>query len=249
MGPSKGSYASVNRNHPKMASPSTRTPTPNKVLVLEGVGLFFPCGHGYVKAVDPSPAPGAAAIETALVCPRCSDDGECLACGGVFSGRWCDFCTLCTGFWNFAAWVDYAIASGARRIRFRQGMILVPAEAAVGGGAETEVVTAHVPWPALLTLGEGDVELVSVVNDDDDDGEDGGDGDGLPGIDALATLKVMDQVDHRGRPDASRVGERMTRTVYSLEHDVRLGSDEGWLPPEPTLNFSRFEDAETGRVI
>lgn len=210
---------------------------PPKTLILEGVALFFPCGHGYIKAVDPNPAPGTAPIETALTCPQCSGDsngGECLRCGGVFSGRWCDFCTLCNGFWNFAAWVDYAVVSGAGRIRCRQGVILVPTVVPAAAGVHEAAAVNKLPWPDLLTLGEGDVVLIRgpVM-------EDGG-----FTVDAAATLRVKDQVDRRGRGDSSLVGADMTWNLYSTECNVELGSDEGWLPPEPMLNFSRFQYEE-----
>ncbi len=85
-----------------------------------------------------------------------------------------------------------------------------------------------------MTLGDGDVELHRR--------EVGPDGDLV--IDASATLRVKDQVDHRGRPDTSRIGEKMTWTVCSMDCDVKLDSDEYWLPPEPTLDFSDFLDVE-----
>ncbi|RYP76690.1 hypothetical protein DL771_001612 [Monosporascus sp. 5C6A] len=194
----------------------------SRVLVLEGVGFFFPCGHGYVKSVEADPSRGT--IETTLVCPRCHHE-ECLRCGGCFTGRWLDFCALCQGFWNFEAWVNYATAESASEIRCRHGIIIVP--------AVDEEPVVHSPWPDLLTLGEGDIQLERTI------GSDGG-----LLINASTTMKVTDQVDGLGRPKNSNVGAMMTWNLCGVECDVRLGTDENWLPPEPPFDFAWFRGPE-----
>ncbi|RYP23441.1 hypothetical protein DL765_001146 [Monosporascus sp. GIB2] len=195
----------------------------SRILVLEGVGFFFSCGHGYIKAVEADPCGGT--VETRLICPRCYHE-ECLCCGGCFTGRWLDFCALCQRFWNFEAWVDYAIANSSSKIRCRHGIILVP--------AVDEEPVAQSPWPDLLTLGEGDVELERTVRTD-----------GALLIDVSTSMKVMDQVDGRGKPDNSGVGDMVTWNICSVECDATLGTDADWVPPEQPFDFSWFQGPET----
>ena len=194
------------------------------VLSLKGVAFFFACGHGYVMAVaDSSPS----VTETRLVCPRCGAS-ECPQCTGVFSGHWLDFCSLCEKFFNFTAWVDYAVTVGARRIRCQRGVIIIPTDGEAEEFAPSPIFS---PWPHLMTLGDGDIELEGTT-----------DSDGVCVVYALANIKVRDQVNGHGKPDESRIGHKMAWTVCRIE-SAGVGPDDV-LPPEPFDDFSQLHYAD-----
>ncbi|KAI0599175.1 hypothetical protein F4775DRAFT_591625 [Biscogniauxia sp. FL1348] len=120
----------------------------HNMITLAGTLIIFGCGHKFVQDNKAIPALNEELQEN-LRCPTCFSR-ECLACGGVFSG-YLYVCPSCEAFGTFECWADDAIGQGFEKMRFQQGIIMVP-----WFGKEPAKITS---WAEHLSIAVGDVHL------------------------------------------------------------------------------------------
>ncbi|KAI0834667.1 hypothetical protein F5Y06DRAFT_278123 [Hypoxylon sp. FL0890] len=180
--------------------------TENIVLVVSGtVGIFFGCGHRFIKAVGSSPGLDKD-LEDSLKCPLCYSR-ECLVCGACFSG-WLDSCNACCQFCMFEAMADEAVVECIYKIRFEHGIILVPSV----GNELSQVVG----WTEVLLAGVGLVEFNEEV---DADGE-------FYACEPMELeLSEISRLDERGQTSVTRPAEPLKIEVRTVNTDVTPESD------------------------
>ncbi|KAI2641494.1 hypothetical protein GGS26DRAFT_597319 [Hypomontagnella submonticulosa] len=122
---------------------------------VNGMGIFFGCGHRYIKAAERIPVLDTI-LRDHLICPICHHC-ECLVCGASFSG-WLDSCEACWQFCTFDMVADNVVAKGIDKIHFQQGILVVPSV----GNEPSKVFS----WPETLTLGMGYVGFKEVFDAD-----------------------------------------------------------------------------------
>ncbi|KAI1767852.1 hypothetical protein GGR53DRAFT_525471 [Hypoxylon sp. FL1150] len=111
------------------------------VAEIEGVGLFFGCGHNFVKLTKTPLAETLRDTARNLpLCPYCRGGKRCLNCNDLFWGYSCD---TCDKFESVEAFADHFLLLGTKNIHFREGMILInnPSEelTKIPGGADSVV--------------------------------------------------------------------------------------------------------------
>ncbi|KAI1505675.1 hypothetical protein F5X99DRAFT_404711 [Biscogniauxia marginata] len=120
----------------------------DNIISLSGTLIIFGCGHKFVQDNRTIPTLNVD-IQENLQCPTCLGR-KCLACGGVFSG-YLYACPSCEAFGLFECWAEDAIDQGFKRMRFEQGIVMVPKF----GKEDTQIID----WTDCLTLGIGDIHL------------------------------------------------------------------------------------------
>ncbi|KAI1640572.1 hypothetical protein F4809DRAFT_637380 [Biscogniauxia mediterranea] len=121
---------------------------PHNVITLAGTLIIFGCGHKFVQDNKEIPTLNKN-LQDNLRCPTCFSR-ECLACGGVFSG-YLYVCPSCEAFGAFECWADDAVEQGYEKMRFQQGVIMVP--------WFNEEPTKISSWTEHLSVAIGDVHL------------------------------------------------------------------------------------------
>ncbi|KAI6080552.1 hypothetical protein F4821DRAFT_265780 [Hypoxylon rubiginosum] len=91
---------------------------------IEGVGIFFGCGHHFAKLTKtPLIEIVRDAVEDPPLCPYCKNN-RCLSCHDLFYGY---SCNTCHRFESVEAYADNYALFGVNEFRFRQGIVLIDA--------------------------------------------------------------------------------------------------------------------------
>ncbi|KAL7625248.1 hypothetical protein AAE478_004463 [Parahypoxylon ruwenzoriense] len=167
-------------------------------FLVKGVGIFFGCGHHFCQATE-SPQALKAELRDHLRCPLCHSH-ECLACGAAFTG-WLSTCDSCSQFCSFQVMGDEAADDDFDRIRFEQGIFLVP----IVGDEGTKIID----WTDNLSLGLGYVEFRAAISED---GERFASEPFVLYLSQISRFDAQDQVNTTSYPEPLKIETRVVFT-------------------------------------
>ncbi|KAI1390804.1 uncharacterized protein F4822DRAFT_163622 [Hypoxylon trugodes] len=125
----------------------------SKATEVDGMGIFFGCGHRFILAVEETPALSRECADS-FKCPL-RHSHMCLSWNDSFPS-WLDSCGSCDRFCTFDAMADKVAAQDVFAITFKHGIVSVPCI----GNEKTLTLL-----PRVFGFGFGRVEFRAIIDE------------------------------------------------------------------------------------